>query len=69
MFSAFRMVCNLFKIKYSKNMKIYSKVEELTRTDSGQCIKFVPHSIEDTFIRIINDTGCYSFVSLEFKQN
>ena len=50
-------------------MKIYSKVEELTRTDSGQCIKFVPHSIEDTFIRIINDTGCYSFVSLEFKQN
>jgi hypothetical protein len=37
-------------------------IEDSTRINGKDCIKFVPHTFEDTFIKIISDAGCYSYV-------
>ena len=37
-------------------------VEDQTRIGDRDCIKFVPRTVETTYIRVINDTGCYSYV-------
>ena len=38
----------------------------MTKINSEPCIKFVPKTNEPTYIKIINGSGCYSYVG---KQN
>lgn len=37
-------------------------LEDATRANGKDCIKFVPRTNEDTYIRIINGSGCWSYV-------
>lgn len=45
-------------------------VEDLTRgpKTGRDCIKFVPHTVEKTFTRVINGSGCWSFVGRQAKE-
>ena len=37
-------------------------IESQTKTNSGNCITFVPRTTQANYIRIINSPGCTSYV-------
>lgn len=37
-------------------------IEDSTRINGRDCIKFVPRTTQTTYIRVMSDTGCYSYV-------
>jgi len=39
------------------------QIESQTRLNGKDCIKFVPRNNQDTWIRIINGQGCWSYVN------
>lgn len=38
----------------------------MTRVNGRDCIKFVPHTVEDHWISVFPGEGCYSFVGRAF---
>ena len=44
-------------------------VEEATRNaDGSNCITFVPRTTEKTYIKVINGSGCWSFVGMQLTE-
>lgn len=38
-------------------------IEDQTRVNGRDCIKFVPRTTQATFLRIYNGQGCWSYVN------
>lgn len=43
-------------------------LEDSTRINDRDCIRFVPKTVEKTYIRIINGSGCWSYVERIFSK-
>ena len=42
-------------------------IEDLTRVNNGDCIRFVPRTIEETYIKVFSGSGCWSYVGRQNK--
>lgn len=44
-------------------------IEDQTRINDKDCIKFVPRTDEKTYLRIHNGQGCWSYVNIYYIKN
>ena len=42
-------------------------LEDVTRANGRDCIKFVPHTVETHWVNVFPGDGCYSSVGREFR--